>query len=475
MTNKTTKSALFTSSISLLLCFAMLLGTTFAWFTDSATSANNVIKAGNLDIDVQYTLDGESWAALDGANDLFQKGLWEPGHTEVVALKITNKGSLALKYTANMNIVDEKVGKTKDSKDIVLSDILTVSTLSQQANDAMGVGNILLSLAFTGENAGGIDYSDPVKFKSANILSDTDPAKAKLEKGEEHYVIIKVDMAETVGNEANHDGENIPTIEFGINVLATQYTSESDSFGNQYDKDATTDFIVSNSEELKDAVANGETKIYLNDGEYNIDSCGGKTLTLTGSKNAVINVVGGGQGEANGQLDYGLDGSKVTFNGVTIKTNNQTYAGYARLSGVYNNCTFENTYCLNGTSEFKNCTFNISGDQYSIWTWGAPEATFNGCTFNTDGKAVLLYGPANTKLTINDCVFNDMGGLTAHKAAIEIGNDYNKSYELTVNNTTVNGYEINDQGISTGSTLWANKNSMGQDKLNVVIDGVDVY
>ena len=467
MTNsKSTKRALLTSTMSILLCFTMLLGTTFAWFTDSAATANNVITAGNLDIDVQYTLDGTTWNGLDGATDLFQKDLWEPGHTEVVSLRITNNGSLALKYTANMNIVDEKVGKTKDGKDIVLSDILTVDSMIM---DTGAMGDALLKVAFQDENT--LQYTNTASLKNANVLGKDDMLLA----GASKYLIVKVDMAETVGNEANHNGTDIPTITFGVDVLATQYTYEGDSFGDQYDKDATTDFIVSNSEELKEAVANGETKIYLNDGEYNIDSCGDKTLTLTGSKDAVISVVGGAQGEANGQLDYGLDGSKVTFNGVTIKTNNQTYAGYARLSGVYNNCTFENTYCLNDTSEFNNCTFNISGDQYSIWTWGAPEATFNGCTFNTDGKAVLLYGTANTKLIVNNCVFNDNGGLTDLKAAIEIGNDYNKSYELIVNNTTVNGYEINDKGISTGSTLWANKNSMGKDKLNVVIDGVDVY
>lgn len=88
---------------------------------------------------------------------------------------------------------------------------------------------------------------------------------------------------------------------------------------------------------------------------------------------------------------------------------------------------------------------------------------------------MLLYGGANTKLTINDCTFNDNGGLTAKKAAIEIGNDYGTSYELIVNKTVVNGYEINDNGINTGTTLWANKNSMGTDKLNVVVDGKDVY
>ena len=98
MTNsKTTKRALYSSVVTLLLCFTMLLGTTFAWFTDSAASGSNVITAGNLDMVVEYTLDGENWKNLDGATDLFQKGLWEPGHTEVVLLKITNNGSLALK------------------------------------------------------------------------------------------------------------------------------------------------------------------------------------------------------------------------------------------------------------------------------------------------------------------------------------------------------------------------------------------
>ena len=165
----------------------------------------------------------------------------------------------------------------------------------------------------------------------------------------------------------------------------------------------------------------------------------------------------------------------MTFNGVTIKTLNGNFDGYARLTGTYNNCIFENNYCLYGDSEFNTCEFNVEGNQYNIWTWGAPTATFTGCTFNSDGKALLLYGTADTKLTLIGCTFNDNGGLADLKAAVEIGNDYNKAYELIVNDCTVNGYEINDKGINTGSTLWGNKNSMGKDKLNVVVDGVDVY
>ena len=88
---------------------------------------------------------------------------------------------------------------------------------------------------------------------------------------------------------------------------------------------------------------------------------------------------------------------------------------------------------------------------------------------------MLLYGAKNTKLTIDNCTFNDKGGLDVKKAAIEIGDDYGSSYELIVNNTVVNGFAINDEGINTGSTLWANKNSMGTDKLSVTVDSVKVY
>ena len=60
---KTTKRALLFSVLSMVLCVSMLMGTTFAWFTDSVTSANNIIKSGNLDLEVEYTLDGENWKA----------------------------------------------------------------------------------------------------------------------------------------------------------------------------------------------------------------------------------------------------------------------------------------------------------------------------------------------------------------------------------------------------------------------------
>ncbi len=242
-------------------------------------------------------------------------------------------------------------------------------------------------------------------------------------------------------------------------------------------KDANGNYIASSNEGITNAISAGATTINLTQGNYVIPSSAQrKTLTFIGTgtpEDVEVAVTKVGTGYEN--CDYGLDGSTVTFEGITITTNSSTYIGYARCKGTYKNCVINGTYTLYGDSKFERCTFNVSGDVYNIWTWGAPNATFDGCTFNSDGKAMLLYGQANTKLTINNCTFNDNGGLDVKKAAIEIGNDYGSSYELIVNNTVVNGFAINDEGINTGTTLWANKNSMGTDKLSVTVDGVKVY
>lgn len=94
---------------------------------------------------------------------------------------------------------------------------------------------------------------------------------------------------------------------------------------------------------------------------------------------------------------------------------------------------------------------------------------------------MLLYGGASssenptTILTINNCTFNDNGTTAYGKTAIEIGNDYNATYALIVNNTKVNGFDQNPNGIPTGTTLWSNKNSMDKEHLSVTVDGTKVY
>ena len=235
--------------------------------------------------------------------------------------------------------------------------------------------------------------------------------------------------------------------------------------------------VATSNEELAVAAIANNAIIYLTKDEYVIPAAAkGKTVTFIGIGNPEdVKVAVTKVGEGGENCDYGLDGSNATFEGITITTNSSTYIGYARCNGTYKNCIINGTYTLYGESTFEDCVFNVSGDVYNIWTWGAPNATFDGCTFNSEGKAMLLYGQANTKLTINNCTFNDNGGLDVKKAAIEIGDDYGSSYELIVNNTVVNGFAMNDEGTSTGTNLWGNKNSMPDDRLNVTIDGKVVY
>ena len=240
--------------------------------------------------------------------------------------------------------------------------------------------------------------------------------------------------------------------------------------------------FVDTPEELAAALSAGNSTIYLTKGEYVIPATAkGKTVTFIGAgKPEDVKVAVTKVGEGGENCDFGLDGSNATFEGITITTNSSTYIGYARCNGTYKNCIINGTYTLYGESTFENCVFNVSGNVYNIWTWGAEEIEFTGCTFNSDGKALLLYREAGgtVNLTVKDCTFNDKGGLVdAMKAAIEIGDSpYEKpTYNVTVSNTTVHGYAINNEGLSTGTNLWGNKNSIPDERLNVTINEEIVY
>ena len=268
MTNvKSTRHALLMSAVALLLCFAMLLGTTFAWFTDSAASASNVITSGSLDVEVEYSHDGTNWSNLDGANDLFKATNWEPGHTQIVAIKVTNKGNLALKYMANMNMTKEFVGKTVGQADIKLSDILTVESLVTRDLS-------VVQTALSSDSA--IPGADKASFKDTDILANS---KTLLRQGEFDYILVKVDMPETIGNEANHNGVDVPAIEFGLNFVATQFTYEEDSFGPNYDVDSKYPAVGAASVPANTIEATlitaGDVSVYIpamaNEGEYKLE------------------------------------------------------------------------------------------------------------------------------------------------------------------------------------------------------------
>ena len=209
MTNrKSTKRALLGSVMAMVLCLAMLVGATFAWFTDTASTGVNKIQAGNLDVQ----LVDENGNSLEGKTLEFKKAanaaegeavLWEPGCTyELPAVYVKNNGKLALKY---------KVAITGINGSAKLNEVIdwTINDADLSADHSLAAG--ATSEALT----------------------------------------IKGHMQESAGNE--YMNESIDGI--SITVYATQNTVESDSFNNTYDENAT--YPVVNVTELKEALTTG--------------------------------------------------------------------------------------------------------------------------------------------------------------------------------------------------------------------------
>ena len=113
------KRALFQSIMSLILCFSMLVGTTFAWFTDSVSSASNIIQSGRLDIEMHYSEDltqENGWKdASTGA--IFNYEYWEPGYTDLKYLKIDNTGNLAFTYQLTFDLPEQTGGISNTESD----------------------------------------------------------------------------------------------------------------------------------------------------------------------------------------------------------------------------------------------------------------------------------------------------------------------------------------------------------------------
>lgn len=221
---------------------------------------------------------------------------------------------------------------------------------------------------------------------------------------------------------------------------------------------------------LANVTSGQAVEIALAEGTYALPSAAkGKNLTFVGTGNAANTII-----ECKNDGYDKLNGSTVTFENLTIETDNETYRGFIHVSGAtYKNCIIKNQLTLYSDGDpllFDNCTFHTSGNNYNVWTWGT-SATFNDCTFNCDGKAMLVYGGGTSEVTFTNCIFNDFGGQNG-KAAIETGNDYDATYTININNCKVNGFDVNSV---SGSNVWGNKNSMAADKLNVIIDNVEVY
>ena len=256
MSKSTTKRSLLVSVLALVMCVAMLVGTTFAWFTDSASTSVNKIEAGKLDIDVYYanTADGgegSTWTKLDnnsaplsflrkdGEKLVQDKNiLWEPNCTySLPALKIVNNGNLALKY---------KVLITGIKGDSELNDVIEWTMKLDNEEFKLGSEHYLLPQA----NSEGFDILTIQGHMDANA---------------DNY----------------YQGMTIEGI--GITVYAAQYTYENDSNDNKYDENATY-YPVLDAAGMQDALTNG--------GNIKVDADVDPSDTLVATKDTTIDMNG---------------------------------------------------------------------------------------------------------------------------------------------------------------------------------------
>ena len=227
MNSKNTKRALLTSVLAMVVCLAMLVGSTFAWFTDTATTGINKIQSGNLDVELEYSKDFAEWKKVDNTTKVFEDSTeWEPGRTEIVYLRVKNAGNLALKYTLGLGNIYESKGKN------VAGDFYFLSNFVK-------MGAVEATAAFE-NRAAAIGAVEPVAdtFKA---LGEKGVVGATLNSGAAKTYAMVVYMPTEVGNEANPKNKDpywAAKLSFGVSVNASQATVENDSFDDQYDAKA---------------------------------------------------------------------------------------------------------------------------------------------------------------------------------------------------------------------------------------------
>ena len=422
--SKSTKRALISGALSLLMCVAMLIGTTFAWFTDTASTAVNKIQAGNLKVDLEMQKpDGTNWESAEGKTLTFKTTdnraadqiLWEPGCTyELPQLRVVNKGNLALKY---------KIQITGIQGDAKLNEV--------------------------------IDWT----INNAAI----DLTEGHLTAGQTGTAFtIKGHMQETAGNE--YQGLTIDGI--GITVVATQDTVENDSVDNQYDKDATylnTDaqgnYLISNANELVFFAKAINTKIapYSNaNNTFKLTA----DIDLGGRRWAPIGRMTDTYGTGESSTFKGnFDGGNHTVRNFNIDTvdgiagddTNKGAGLFGAVTGTISNLKVTDATIVTahwaGTivGQIKGTVEKCSVENITITC--LPELI--GTSWDNGDKAGSIVGYLDTNGTVTECSaknisitgYRDLGGIVGCSNGTVTNNTVGENVDITYDNDATRNYK----------------------------------
>ena len=475
MTNsKSTKRALFTSALAMLMCVAMLIGTTFAWFTDTASTAVNKIQSGKLDVALEMntgTTDEPNWVSAEGKTLQFKVNgqipeegtqiLWEPGCTyELPELRVVNNGNLALKY----------------------------------------------KILITGIQ-GDAKLNEAIEWTIEEVALGTEQ---HLTAGANNEFTIKGHMKEDAGNEY----QNLSIDGISITVVATQDTVEYDSNDNQYDKDAAITVIGGNEAiattgdnanivvadtaviDSSTSIGKGTTisgtgvdsttvevekakvakdDVTIKDMTINGSGSSGNegTLGINGNNTTVENVNYVGDGNIAVTVSTGTNNSGTTFKGVKI-TNAFRGIQFWSLSGnsLIEDCEIDVAgYTFNVDAVVAGATLTIKNSTLNGWTSytsGISKVSFEGCKLGLNTYEYLR-PYSTTELT--NCEFTsenyklNAGGRDNNKASTEW-----PTYTITLTNCTKNGTAITAENVKALLLDTGNWNS----NVTLIVNGVTV-
>ena len=421
MTKTNSKKALLSSAFALVLSVAMLIGTTFAWFTDTASTGVNKIVSGNLKVDIigensdshieklnfkkTAATDAEAGAAI----------LWEPGCRYLTeGFRIANKGNLALKWKAQVN----KGTTAANEGNFDLLDVIDFYLVTKAAD--------------------GTETETALDEFTGNLK--------KTETSDVYY--IKGVMQTTAGN----DYQDLTLEGITITVVATQDTVENDSFNNQYDKDAEYPILVTTGDELQAIVSNATAPVNI----VLANSITTNNFVIPADKDVTLDL--NGRTVTNAGSHTILNKGHLTLTDSSTDKSGQIISLKGNTAALRNG---DNAVCVveGGT---------ISRDGANGNTWHVVE-NFGKMTFN-GGKVVLKNG--NGFAITNGWNYFDPGASTTHAVmeinALELDTDSsgikNCRYgDLTVNDVTVTstGYWAlsNDYlgtAVINGGTLTSN-------------------